>query len=286
MRSPSAQDPGIIADPSDIERVELDLLLDAIQRLYGYDFRQYARSTVERRLIEIRLREGFRNLSELQGTALRDAGILNDVISALSIQVSSLFRDAGFYLAFRRKVIPLLRTYPSIRIWHAGCATGEEVYSTAILLAEEGLITKCRLYATDLNVDALETASNGVYPKSDLVGCEGSYQQAGGSKSLADYFDINGGAGHVRETLRERITFFQHNLVTDTSFKDFHVILCRNVLIYFNKPLQDRVHELLYLSLVRFGILGLGANETLHLTVKEKRYRALDETARLYRRVD
>jgi chemotaxis protein methyltransferase CheR len=282
----SVQNSGVVADPSDIESAELDLLLDAIQRLYGYDFRQYARSTVKRRLMQIVVREGFRNFSELQGTALRDAGVLNDVISALSIRVSRLFRDANFYLAFRRKVVPLLRTYPSIRIWHAGCATGEEVYSIAIVLAEEGLMTKCRLYATDVNLDALETATNGVYPENDLVACERNYRHAGGSKSLADYFHLETGEGRVREGLSERITFFQHNLVTDTSFNDFQVILCRNVLIYFSKPLKDRVHELLYESLVRFGILGLGANETLHLTAKEKRYRVLDETARLYRRAD
>jgi chemotaxis protein methyltransferase CheR len=278
--------PGPIVDEPDVESTELDLLLEAVHRLFGYDFRQYARSTVRRRVMEIMLRERFQNLSELQGKVLRDSAVLNKVVSALSVQVSSLFRDAKFYLAFRRKAVPILRTYPSIRIWHAGCASGEEVYSTAIVLAEEGLISKCRLYATDVNVDALEIAATGVYQQRDLTGSEWSYRQAGGSKSLSDYFPVTRGEGRVIESLKKRITFFQHNLVTDTSFNDFHMIFCRNVLIYFNKPLQDRVHQVLYDSLVRFGILGLGAAETLHLTPKEKRYRVLDEAARLYRRTD
>jgi chemotaxis protein methyltransferase CheR len=269
-----------------VETAEMDLLLEAIHRVFGYDFRQYARSTVQRRLVEIMLGEHCQNLSELQGKVLRHFGVLNKVVSALSIQVSSLFRDGTFFQAFRRKAVPILRTYPSVRIWHAGCATGEEVYSLAILLAEEGLLTKCRLYATDINIDAMEIAANGIYKQSDIEGGQWSYLQAGGSKSLPDYFQTSGGEARVLDSFKERITFFHHNLVTDTSFNDFHVILCRNVLIYFDKPLKDRVHELLYESLVRFGILGLGGNETLHITPKEKRYKILDETARLYRRTD
>lgn len=222
-----------------------------------------------RRLMEITSREGLHNLSELQGKLLRDTGVFNKVVSALSIQVSSFLRDGKFYRSFRRKVIPILRTYPSVRIWHAGCATGEEAYSIAILLAEEGLLEKCQLYATDLNVEALEIAASGAYPCHGMLSSEASYHEAGGSRSLKEHFQISGSEAVVRHTLRSRITFVQHNLVTDTSFNEFHVILCRNVLIYFSKPQEDRVHELLYASLVRLGVLGLGANETLHLTPRE-----------------
>jgi chemotaxis protein methyltransferase CheR len=273
-------------DRAALEDTEVDLLLEGIHRLFGYDFRQYARSTVKRRLTEIMAQQSLGNVSELQGKLLRNSELLNAVVAALSIQVSSLFRDDKFYLAFRRKAIPILRTYPSIRIWHAGCATGEEVYSLAILLTEEGLFNKCQVYATDLNIAALETASRGVYPVANLTKSENSYGATGGSGSLRDYFQIVGNEARVLSNLTDRITFFEHNLVTDASFNEFHVILCRNVLIYFSKPLQDRVHNLLYESLVRLGILGLGSNETLHLTPKEKHFRALDEAGRLYRRID
>jgi chemotaxis protein methyltransferase CheR len=269
-----------------IEDAELELLLEGIYKLFGYDFRQYARSTVKRRLAEILAKTGLNNLSELQGRVLRDTQVLNSVVSALSIQVSSFFRDAGFYLALRRRVVPILKTYPSIRIWHAGCATGEEVYSTAILLGEEGLLNRCRFYATDINAGALETARRGIYSSAEMRGSGHRYTHAGGSRDLSDYIETAGHEGHVRPDLMKRITFFQHNLVTDSSFNDFHLILCRNVLIYFSKPLQARVHNLLYDSLVRLGILGLGASETLHLTPREKHYRPLDEAARIYRRID
>ena len=268
------------------DEVELELLLEGIFRFYGYDFRQYARSTVRRRLTEIMGREGLDNLSMLQGEILRKPELLDKVVSSLSIQVSSLFRDPRFYLAFRQRAVPLLRTYPSIRIWHAGCATGEEVYSMAILLTEEDLFNKCRIYGTDLNPDALATASRGAYSAPHVARSERDYKEAGGARSWSDYFQISGKEAKILPSLQRRVTFFQHNLATDASFNDFHVIFCRNVLIYFSKPLQDRVHELLYQSFVRFGILGLGANETLHVTPKEKHYKALDETARLYRRTD
>jgi chemotaxis protein methyltransferase CheR len=287
MMSTKLRSPGRAPlEPHAIEDAELDLLLEGIFRLFGYDFREYARTSVKRRLSHIMTKEHLHNLSELQGRLLRDHKLLQAVASALSIQVSSLFRDAEFYLAFRRKAIPLLRTYPSVRIWHAGCATGEEVYSMAILLFEENLLGKCRIYATDVNADALEAASQGVYRSANVHGAAQDYSMGGGNKSLKEYFHFEGRDARVAPHLKERMTFHRHNLVTDGTFNEFHAILCRNVLIYFNKPLQNRVHELLYDSLVRLGILGLGANETMHLTPKEKHYRCLDEAARLYRRID
>jgi chemotaxis protein methyltransferase CheR len=276
----------VALEPHAIEDAELDLLLEGIYRLFGYDFREYARTSVKRRLLEIVAREHLHNLSELQGRLLRDQKLLQSVATALSIQVSSFFRDSEFYLGFRRKAIPLLRTYPSVRLWCAGCATGEEVYSMAILLSEENLLGKCRIYATDINADALEAASQGVYGAVHVHGAGRHYTMGGGSRSLTDYFEIENGHARVVPYLKKRITFHHHNLVTDGTFNEFNAILCRNVLIYFNKALQNRVHELLYGSLVRFGILGLGANETMHLTPKEKHFRCLDEAARLYRRID
>jgi chemotaxis protein methyltransferase CheR len=275
-----------VLDPHAIEDAELDLLLEGVYRLFGYDFREYARTSVKRRLSQIVAKEQLHNLSELQGRLLRDHKLLQTLASALSIQVSSFFRDAEFYLAFRRKAVPLLRTYPSVRLWHAGCATGEEVYSMAIVLFEENLLNKCRIYATDVNEDALEAASRAVYRVAHVQGAEQNYIAAGGHRSLKEYFQIEGGEARVMSRLKERITFHHHNLVTDTIFNEFNAVFCRNVLIYFSKPLQNRVHELLYGSLVRFGILGLGANETIHLTPKEKHFKCLDETARLYRRID
>jgi chemotaxis protein methyltransferase CheR len=262
------------------------LLLEAIHSVFGYDFRQYARSTLKRRLKEVAAKRGLASLSELQGRVLRDPELLNAVVTALSVQVSSFFRDSHFFLAFRRKVVPFLKTYPSLRLWHAGCATGEEVYSTAIVLMEEQLLNRSQIYATDVNVDALDAASRGGYTAETISSSELGYKASGGNRSLADYFQVVGKRARFREDFKERINFFRHNLVTDNSFKEFHVILCRNVLIYFGKPLQDRVHEILYNSLVPFGVLGLGAHETLHLTPKQKRYRTLDDMARLYRRMD
>ena len=288
MRSNLVRAEHTAAPPSSLSagELEVELLLEGIYRLYGYDFRQYARSTVNRRLAEILKKEKLDNLSVLQGRLLREPELLDRVVSALSIQVSSLYRDANFYLAFRQKVAPLLRTYPSIRIWHAGCASGEEVYSIAILLHEEHLLNKCQIYGTDLNIAALEAASQGTYSAQEVGESDHNYKEAGGTRSLTDYFQVAGKQAGILPNLKRRVTFFQHNLVTDASFNDFHVIFCRNVLIYFSKPLQDRVHDLLYQSLVRFGILGLGANESVHLTPKERHYRPLDEAARLYRRID
>jgi chemotaxis protein methyltransferase CheR len=269
-----------------VEDTEIDLLLEAVDRVFGYDFRHYARSTVQRRVADLVQRMHLRNVSELQGKLLREPEVLNSVVSALSVQVSSFFRDPKVYLVFRQKVVPILKTYPFVRIWHAGCASGEEVYSIAILLKEEGLFDRCQIYATDINAEALHNAALGVYPAQNITASANSHRESGNSGCLADYFQIAGREARILPDLTRPITFFQHNLVTDHSFNEFHVILCRNVLIYFSKPLQDRVHKLLYDSLIRLGVLGLGTNETLHLTPKEKHYRALDEGARLYRRTD
>jgi chemotaxis protein methyltransferase CheR len=286
VRNLSRFSPLATATPQNIEDEELNLLLQRVYDVHGYDFRQYARGSLKRRVAEIIAREGLRNVSELQGRVLRDSELFHGLVCDLTVQVSSFFRDSDFFQAFRRRAVPILRTYPSIRIWHAGCATGEEAYSLAMILSEEGLLHKCRFYATDINSQSLERAALGAYSIGEVGEADRSYRESGGALSLWEYFQPAPGGVQIVPDLKDRITFFQHNLATDGSFNDFHVIVCRNVLIYFSRPLQDRVHELFYNSFVRFGILGLGANETIDLTPKSHKYRPLDENSWLYRRIE
>jgi chemotaxis protein methyltransferase CheR len=196
-----------------------------------------------------------------------------------------MFRDPGFYRAFRQKVIPLLQTYPFTRIWHAGCSTGEEVYSLAILLYEEGLYDKCRIYATDLSEAVLQTAKQGLFPLGAMKEYTENYQKAEGKAAFSEYYTARYDHALFRPALRENIVFAPHNLVTDGSFNEFNVILCRNVMIYFNRALQDQVHGLFYKSLGRLGVLALGRKESLRFTPEEPHYQVLDEVERLYRKV-
>ena len=269
-----------------VQQMELDLLLEGVFRLFGYDFRQYASGTLKRLVSALVQQEGLSSVSELQGRIFRDPDLLQRLMSALSVRASGFFRDADFYRSFRENAIPMLRTYPFVRIWHAGCANGEEVYSMAILMQEEGLLEKCDFYATDVDLPALKAAERGTYSRSAVVSSTESHKASGGKRALTDYFRISGRDAHIESDFKERMTFMRHNLVTDGSLNEFNVVFCRNVLIYFAKPLQNRVHQLLYESLTRFGILGLGANETLKLTPREEHYKALDEGSKLYRRVD
>jgi chemotaxis protein methyltransferase CheR len=196
-----------------------------------------------------------------------------------------MFRDPSFYLTFRNQVVPLLRTYPFIRIWHAGCSTGEEVYSMAILMQEEGLYHRCRFYATDMNEVVLKKARAGIFHLDLMQEYTQNYLKAGGKHSFSEYYTAAYDSAIFRASLRENILFSQHNLATDGSFNEFNVILCRNVLIYFNQALQERVHNLLYDSLSRFGVLGLGRQESLKFTPHEHHYEALEKREKLYRRI-
>jgi chemotaxis protein methyltransferase CheR len=196
-----------------------------------------------------------------------------------------MFRDPSFYLAFRSVAVPLLRTYPFIRIWHAGCSTGEEVYSMAILLQEEGLYDRCRIYATDINEAVLKQAKAGIFPLERMQDYTQKYQQAGGNRSFSEYYTSGYEHAIFSSSLKQNIVFSQHNLVGDGPFNQFNVILCRNVLIYFNKILQQRVQSLFYTSLIRFGILGLGCQETLMLTSYHQRYKELVSAEKLYRKI-
>jgi len=208
------------------------------------------------------------------------------LLLALAVPTTSMFRDPSFYLAFRQQVVPLLKTYPFVRIWHAGCSSGEEVYSLAILLQEEGIHERCRTYATDLSERVLRVAKEGLVPLAAMKEYTENYQQAGGKASFSQYYTARYGRALIRPYLRENVLFAQHNLVTDGSFNEFNVILCRNVMIYFNKSLQARVHGLIYHSLARRGVLGLGKKESLRFTPHEASYETLDLDERLYRKVD
>jgi chemotaxis protein methyltransferase CheR len=268
-----------------IEEVETDLLLEAVYRLRGFDFRDYARGSLRRRIQNRLMAEKVDTVTGLLDKIIHDESCMDRLIAGLSVNVSSMFRDPDFFRALRAQALPALRTWPYIRIWLAGCAMGEEVYSIAILLEEEGLISRCRIYATDINDGLLERAREGIYPLGLLRRCTQNYIQAGGSRSFSEYYTAAYNNAIFRPALREQIVFARHNLVTDAPFNEFNLILCRNVMIYFNRRLQDRVHHLLYDSLANFGMLALGAKETLSLTPLEGRYEALDAPHRLYRRV-
>lgn len=268
-----------------LESLEVELLLTAIMHRYGYDFRNYVRSSLRRRIRRAAQKEGVADISELQGRILHDPECMRRFVANVAVGTTSMFRDASFYLSLRRKVIPLLRTYPFIRIWHVGCSTGEEVYSMAILLEEEGIYDRCRIYATDLCDDLLDRARAGAYLL-DKVQCHAiGYRRAGGTAELSAYYAVNRDNAVFREDLRRNVVFAQHNLVSDGSFNEFNVILCRNVLIYFDRALRDRVHKLFCDSLGMFGVLGLGIRETLRDMPYEDHYCAVDENARLYRRI-
>lgn len=271
-------------DP-DLEAIEVKLLLEGVYLHYGYDFREYAPASLKRRLRDFARSEGLSTLSQLQDQILHDPACFERFIVALTVNVTAMFRDPSFYLTFREKVVPLLRTYPFIRIWHAGCSTGEEVYSMAILLKEEGIYDRCRIYATDLNESVLKRAKDGIFPLQFMQGYISNYLKAGGKGSLSEYYTANYDNAIFRSSLKENMVFSQHNLVTDSSFNEFNVILCRNVLIYFNQVLQNRVHNLLYESLGLFGVLGLGHKETLSYSPHEQRYEPMEGGEKLYRRI-
>jgi chemotaxis protein methyltransferase CheR len=228
--------------------------------------------------------EGLETLSQLQDRVLHDPATMEQLLLDLSINVTAMFRDPGFYLAFREQVVPLLRTYPFIRIWHAGCSTGEEVYSMAILLHEEGLLDRARIYATDMNEAVLDRARSGIFPLDHMKEHTSNYVRAGGAAAFSDYYIAKYDGVMFDRKLRDNIVFARHNLVQDGPFNEFHVVICRNVMIYFAQELQDHVHDLFHESLVRRGVLALGARESIRFTKREGDYDTLDKAWKLYRR--
>lgn len=269
--------------PPTVEDIEVGLLLEGVYRQYGYDFRDYAMSSVRRRLRHLVREEGLTTVSGLQEKVLHDPRCLQRFVLALSVNVTSMFRDPAFYKALRERVVPLLRTYPKVRIWHAGCSTGEEAYSFAIVLEEEGLYDRCHIYATDMNEPVLKRAAAGEVPLRGMRENTANYIRSGGRRAFASFYTAVGDRAVLHPSLRRNIVFAQHNLVTDGSFNEFNVVFCRNVLIYFNRDLQARVHRLFYQSLVRFGFLALGSKETVQFSAHQAAYEDLGE--RIYRKV-
>jgi chemotaxis protein methyltransferase CheR len=269
----------------DVEAIELDLFLEGAFRHYGYDFRGYARASLRRRLVNVMQTEGVGTLSALQDRVLHDRTAWERCLQGISVNVSAMFRDPGFFLAFREIVVPLLRTYPFIRIWQAGASLGEEAYSLAILLQEEGLAERTLIYSTDINEAALRQARDGIYRAELMQRYTQNYVQAGGKRSFSEYYTARYDLAILRPSLRENIVFSQHNLVSDGPFNEFNVVLCRNVMIYFTKPLQEQALGLLHASLGTFGILGLGAGESLRLTKFENLYEGIVQGQRLYKKI-
>jgi chemotaxis protein methyltransferase CheR len=267
------------------ETLELQLLLEGIYRQYGFDFREYAPASLKRRVWRRVQAERAGTIAGLLALVLHDADVMERLLLDLSINVTSMFRDPTFYAAFRTQVVPMLRTYPFTRIWIAGCSTGEEVYSLAILLHEEDLYDRTRIYATDINETVLERAREGVFPLEKMKEYTENYIRAGGKRSFSEYYLAKYEGALFHRTLTENIVWAPHNLVQDRSFNTFNVILCRNVMIYFDRALQTRVHQLFYDSLERFGILALGHKESIRFTGLESAYEELDVHERLYRKV-
>ena len=282
VESPRADD--AYAGVTSLERLEIDLLLEAIFRHYGHDFRAYAFSSLRRRLTKRLAGEGLTSFSALQSLVLHDAAAMDRLLLDLSVSVTGMFRDPSFFLALRETVVPILRTYPFVRIWHAGCATGEEGYALAIMLEEEGLYERSRIYATDISADALEKAKSGIYSLTRMREYTQNYLQAGGARSFSEYYTANNDAALFDPQLRRNVLFAQHNLATDTSFSEFNVILCRNVMIYFDRSLKERVFKLFESSLASLGILCLGRRESLRFTLAENDYEEFDARERIYRR--
>ena len=269
----------------DLEKLEIHLLLEGIYLNYGYDYRDYAYPSIRRRVWHRIHAEKLTTISSLLDKVLHDSSYFERLIADFSINVTEMFRDPLFFKAFKENVVPLLKTYPSIRIWHAGCSTGEEVYSMAILLHEVGLYEKTKIYATDINTDVLKTAKNGCFSLEHMKKYTNNYIQAGGEQAFSDYYKVTDAGVKFHSYLTENVVFAQHNLVTDSSFNEFHVILCRNVLIYFNKALQNKVHQLFYNSLGKFGVLCLGNKESINYTAFNENYEDISSSQKIYKKI-
>lgn len=267
-----------------IEEIEIELLLEGIFRRYGYDFRSYASASIRRRIWNFANLHKVQTISALQERLLHEPAVMDQFVLSLTVNVTAMFRDPLFYKAVRAKVVPLLKTYPFVRIWDAGCSSGEEAYSLAVVLTEEGLYDRCRIYATDMNDAVLRKAKAGIFPLSKMKEFTDNYIQAGGMTSFSDYYTAKYDHAILQNSLKRNIVFAQHNLVTDTSFNEFHLILIRNVLIYFNDELRQKVLDLLHGSLVKFGVIALGRKESLKFSSYDHAYEELDVREKLYRR--
>ena len=269
----------------DLEQIEIELLLEGIHRRYGFDFREYAPASLRRRVRRRMDGEKVETISALQDLLLHDPVVMERLLLDLSVNVTAMFRDPTFFLAFREKVVPVLHTYPFSRLWVAGCSTGEEVYSLAILLAEEGLSDRVRIYATDINQAVIEWAKLGVFPLEKMQEYTQNYIRAGGSRSFSEYYVARYDGARFSQALVDGVVFAQHNLASDAAFNEFNVITCRNVMIYFAPSLQEHVHRLFYESLAVFGVLALGQKETIRFSPHEHSFEELDTEERLFRKI-
>lgn len=274
-----------VADPSakDFD-IELHLLVDAIFLKYHYDFRGYAAASLKRRLTAAMARFGCTTLSQLQDRVIHDVSFFPTLLDYLTVQVSEMFRDPAYFLALREKVVPLLRTYPSLKIWIAGCSTGEEAWSLAILLREEGLLERTLIYATDINPRALEQAQAGVYAIDRIAGFTENHRRSGAATSLSDYYTAAYDRAVFDKSLREQIVFSDHSLATDSVFAEVQLVSCRNVLIYFTRELQDRAVDLFREALCRKGFLGIGSKESLQFSAGADAFDAFAQRERIYRK--
>jgi chemotaxis protein methyltransferase CheR len=269
---------------TELEEIEVRLLLEGIRLSYGYDFREYALGPLRRGLATAMAREGVHTVSAYQDRVLHDASCMQRFLGLVGVNVTSMFRDPDLLVCIDEEVVPLLKTYPSVRVWVAGCATGEEIYSLAILLDEAQVLDRCSIYATDLNDDMLAVARQGTYPLERIRRYEDAYRKSGGAFNLSDHYTVSGRTARFNRDLTDRITWARHSLVTDGSFNEFHLIVCANVLIYFRPSLQERAHRLMYESLVRGGFLALGNRESLLYCPDREQYERVREGVNLFRR--
>lgn len=279
----AAPGPGSVlqASPTDLE---LQRLMEAIYLRYSYDFRDYSGASQKRRVLYALTQLACPSISELQARVVHDPGVFQQVLQYLTIPVSEMFRDPTFFLALRQQVIPHLRTYASVKVWIAGCSTGEEVYSLAILLREEGLLERSLIYATDINPASLDKARQGIYALGSIRGHTANYQQSGGRQAFTDFYTAAYDAAVFDKSLRENIVFADHSLATDSVFSETQLVLCRNVLIYFTKKLQDRAFGLFHESLGHRGFLGLGSKESIDFSSYASRFEPLARAERIFRK--
>jgi chemotaxis protein methyltransferase CheR len=264
--------------------IEIDLLLEAIYKKYGHDFRSYSKAHIKRRVLRRQSLANIGTVSEMIYKVLYDKEFFPILLADLSINVTEMFRDPHFYKTFRNEVIPVLSTYPFFNVWHAGCSTGEEVYSMAILLKEVGLYDRAQIYATDFNETVLQKAKEGIYSIDTVKDYTYNYQQSGGTSSFSEYYVAKYDLAFIEQSLKKRIIFADHNLVTDGIFGEMHVIICRNVLIYFDRGLQNRVIQLFYDSLCHGGILCLGSKETIQYSEHDNLFEIIDGKEKIYRK--
>lgn len=269
---------------TDTSEQEILLLLQAVYQKYGYDFRQYSQAHIRRRITNRMAMSGLEDISQMQFKVLNDETFASELLQDLSITVTEMFRDPGFYRSLRENVIPVLKTYPFIKIWHAGCSTGEEAYSMAIIMQEEGLYDRTTIYATDFNQRALNRAKEGIFSNAMIKEYTTNYQLSGGIESFSNYYTSNYDSVIMNQSLKKNMVWANHNLVTDSVFAEVHMVLCRNVLIYFDNNLQNKVQKIFYNSLINGGVLCLGSKESIRFTDLHDKYTELDKKQRIFKK--